>query len=182
MSKLARQRKGEQGSVLVIALIMVVLLTVIGISASRNTEIEIMIAGNERVAKENFYIAEAAASDAISDLEAANLKTNPPGWLIKKDTYLPADGRTAVALPASSGSGDLDEKIHEDANWDDALYSAQIPTLAGGNARCLAIELGQTKTGSLVMTSSKTYDFDVYGRSSLKNGQGLVKMGYRKAY
>lgn len=170
------KRQTEQGSVLVIALIMIVLLTIIGISGTRNTEIEILIAGNERVAKENFYVAEAASADAIIVMEETDLGNDPPDWLMIENTYVPHGG--GAALPAST-KGDIDEYIHEDANWTD-VYSTQVTALPG-TARCLAIELGETQSGSLVMTQTKTYDFDVYGRSALKKGQGLVLMGYRKA-
>jgi len=54
--------KNEDGFVLVIALIMMVLLTLLGISASTTTEIEIQIAGNERSHGIAFYAAEAAGA------------------------------------------------------------------------------------------------------------------------
>ena len=54
--------KNEDGFVLVIALIMMVLLTLLGISASTTTEIEMQIAGNERSHGIAFYAAEAAGA------------------------------------------------------------------------------------------------------------------------
>lgn len=54
--------KNEDGFVLVIALIIMVLLTLLGISASTTTEIEMQIAGNERSHGIAFYAAEAAGA------------------------------------------------------------------------------------------------------------------------
>ena len=54
--------KNEDGFVLVIALIMMGLLILLGISASTTTEIEIQIAGNERSHGIAFYAAEAAGA------------------------------------------------------------------------------------------------------------------------
>ena len=45
--------KNEDGSVLVLALIMLVLLTLIGISATTTSMLETRISGNERVYKQN---------------------------------------------------------------------------------------------------------------------------------
>lgn len=52
-------KSSEEGSILVVALVILVLLTVIGISASRTTNTELLIAGNEKLHKIAFYSAEA---------------------------------------------------------------------------------------------------------------------------
>jgi len=54
--------KNEDGFVLVIALIMMGLLILLGVSASTTTEIEMQIAGNERSHGIAFYAAEAAGA------------------------------------------------------------------------------------------------------------------------
>lgn len=60
MKSFSYQQKGEQGSVLVVALVMIILLSIIGISASRTTSTELLIAENEKSHKTAFYAAEAA--------------------------------------------------------------------------------------------------------------------------
>jgi len=51
-------KKDEQGSVLIVALLILVLLTVIGISATTTTDIETQIAGNQKFHKIAFYNAD----------------------------------------------------------------------------------------------------------------------------
>ncbi len=51
-------QENEDGSALVISLIMLVLLTLIGISASTTSEIELKISGNDKLHKMAFYTAE----------------------------------------------------------------------------------------------------------------------------
>ena len=51
-------QENEDGSALAIALMMVVLLTLIGVSASRTSEIELKISGNDKVHKMAFYASE----------------------------------------------------------------------------------------------------------------------------
>jgi type IV pilus assembly protein PilX len=175
------QRHQEEGSVLIVALIMLVLLTIIGISASRNTSIEMMIAGNERVAKENFYLAEAAAARGVVLLETSDLRNDPPSWLIGQD-FLPVGGGTTLPLPASSYEK-IDQHIHEDDNWT-AVYSYNLSSDGlDGDIKFLAYEKPTPPGQSLKATqASKAHDYVVYGRSEFKNGQGLVAMGYRKAF
>jgi Tfp pilus assembly protein PilX len=64
-------KANENGSVLVIALIMLVLLTVLGITATSTSNIELQIAGNERNYKRAFFIANAGIEHARSSLAAA---------------------------------------------------------------------------------------------------------------
>ncbi|MFZ0448652.1 MAG: pilus assembly PilX N-terminal domain-containing protein [Desulfatiglandaceae bacterium] len=53
-------RDREQGSVMVIALVVLALLTIIGIAASQLSESELGMAANWRLQKEAFYAAESA--------------------------------------------------------------------------------------------------------------------------
>ncbi len=165
----------QEGSVLVVALILLVLLTVIGISASRNTEIETMIAGNERINKQNFYIAEGAAMRAAQLMENNDFKTTPLSWVMDQQHR----NSSGDLLPAASYS-DLEDHIHEDENWADE-FSRSYPDL-DGDARYLSISLGVVQGGSLDMSKSKVYEFEIFGRSDYRGGKGLVALGYRKAY
>jgi len=61
--------KNEQGSVLVVALMILVLLTIIGISASTTSTIDIQIAGNEKFHKISFYAADGGTQAGIELLE-----------------------------------------------------------------------------------------------------------------
>jgi type IV pilus assembly protein PilX len=78
----------EDGSVLVIALIMLVLLTLLGISATSTSNIELQIANNEKNYKKAFYTANAAIEHARAYLTASMITYNsnrltqgqPPQW------------------------------------------------------------------------------------------------------
>lgn len=58
MKLLINHAKNEDGSVLIVALLILVFLTIIGISATTTTNIEIQIAGNEKFHKIAFYHAD----------------------------------------------------------------------------------------------------------------------------
>ena len=61
MSNIIFKDNKEQGSVVVIALMILVVLTLLGIMATRTATTDIRIAANEITYKKNFYIAEAGA-------------------------------------------------------------------------------------------------------------------------
>ncbi|MCK4417515.1 MAG: pilus assembly PilX N-terminal domain-containing protein [Candidatus Latescibacteria bacterium] len=59
MKSLARQLRNEEGSVIVVALMILVVLTIIGISATDTTTVELQIATNDKFHKIAFYNADA---------------------------------------------------------------------------------------------------------------------------
>ena len=69
MKEIISKLNNEEGSAIVIALIILVLLTMIGITASDNTVIELQIVRNEAIYRQNFYRAEAAVIEAAEILE-----------------------------------------------------------------------------------------------------------------
>lgn len=153
----------EQGSVLVIALILLVLLTLIGISASKNTETEIMIAGNERVFKQNFYLAEGAAMRAVQIMEGEDIDSLD--WVL-----------------SDTESNDIDDPL-TDVRWkqETSPQSFTLSDLPDG-PQIVGLSRGVMATSSWKMTSPKVYEFEVYGLSRSKGGEGFIQLGYRKAY
>ena len=61
--------KNEDGSVIVIAVVMLVLITLMGLSVTRLSDVDIQIAKNEREYVENFYVADSAWRDAVQWLD-----------------------------------------------------------------------------------------------------------------
>jgi hypothetical protein len=89
MHSLLIRRKNEKGNVTVIAFVLLTVLTLIGIFATRTSQIDLQTAYNEVPYKQNFYIAEGGMN-----LEAAELGKGSPSnvgihevnrdWLGKK--------------------------------------------------------------------------------------------------
>jgi hypothetical protein len=82
MRLFSNQLNNEMGSVLVVALLMLVFLTIIGISVTTTTDIEIQIAGNERFHKTAFFAAEAARGYVPGNTwlyDGSNLDPTGPG-------------------------------------------------------------------------------------------------------
>jgi len=62
----------ERGFVLVVSLMMLVILSLLGVFALNSTNIELMISGNDKVAKRSFYMAD-GGTQAGSELLEQNL-------------------------------------------------------------------------------------------------------------
>ena len=66
---LRKRENDEQGFILVVSLLILLVLTIIGIAANRNTTTELLIAGNDKVYKETFLNADGGAEVAQELLE-----------------------------------------------------------------------------------------------------------------
>jgi hypothetical protein len=158
----------EDGSVLVIALVMLALLTIMGISATTTSNIEIQIARNIEYYTQNLYMAEAAAMEAAQELENRNLQTNRPNYL--KPTW-----PNANALVDKAGS------IPNGAYWTVNADPSDDPGLDDFTQK-LASSEGIVGGSSLDMGKSSVYGYTVFGRSESNNSVVIVELGYRKAY
>lgn len=153
--------RNESGSVMVLALIMLALLTLLGIAATTTSTIEIQVARNERLYKENFYRAEAAVME-----NAQRIKDGGPE--MKNSSNFPAWLHIESNLP------DPDD-ITGPSNWTDASSQVSIDP----NTRLLTVFEGLI--GSLDMDKpTKVYSYSIYGRCLRNNGLVMIRAGYRK--
>ncbi|MGL1931576.1 MAG: PilX N-terminal domain-containing pilus assembly protein [Desulfotalea sp.] len=165
---------GQEGFVLVIALLVIVVLTVIGVSATRNTAIELQIAGNDRIYAGNFYRSEAKVFEAgqrLANAKAADLNSNQLD--IDGDGTLDGVNNGLVAKADIAGSYDPDEV--------NLVNYLETYGNTNGADRFLAVNLG--KVGSIKMNNGTSmYAFDVYGQSVTGNSSKIIKIGYLKAF
>jgi len=114
--------KNENGSVVVLALIMLVLLTLLGMAVTRTSSIEVQIASNDQQAVDCLYKAESADHWAIELINT---------WMT--NTFLTTDAGTAKAT-----SPDLDNDGTPETNTDidsDGIsdFLMEIRCIEGGN-------------------------------------------------
>ena len=72
----ARLRSGERGSAYVIALLVLVVLSIVGLSLAAVTQTEIQLGGNERTIQRTFYGAESGVGLSISRVLTVNQSTD----------------------------------------------------------------------------------------------------------
>jgi len=168
MKRMISNLNNEEGSAIVIALIILVLLTMIGITATDNTVIELQIVRNEAIYKQNFYRAESAVVELGQIMEDNDLLA----------TY---DWLTGSATA-------LDMEVVGNWNWAVGGNSQLSNNMDAGDGNNItaqaAISHGVAGGGSLDITSTNLYDYSVYGLfdSTVGQGRSLIMMGYRKRF
>jgi hypothetical protein len=168
--------EGEEGSVLVIAMIMLALLTIIGISATNTSTIEVQIAANDRFYKQNLCVAEGACMECIQRMENGGeemkeMTSTRDVWLIDESNF----NRSGVSVPGADNITDSD-------NWRDTGTGQSCEdAMLDPNSRFMAFYGGIAEGSSLDMTKSTVYEYRVFGRSTRNDGLVIIGVGYRKA-
>ena len=158
----------EKGSVLVLALLLLAVLTVVGLSSINMSVTEYKIVGNERVYQNNFYRAESAALEAAKRLDLIDVEVlrgkNFSGypWLNTQDDVATEDGDDGLA----------DTSNWEESNSDDASVL--------DNTKFAVVEKGIAKGTSLDVTQgSNVYEYVVRGYAHDNGGRVLIEIGYK---
>ena len=159
----------ENGAVIIfIAMLLLALLSIISIAASNTSNVEVLIAGNEYGYKQNFYLAEGAAMEAVDKLEAiSDPFETPVVWL---ETVLRSVGNDNLheywgKLQIEDPPGAVPEPSSADRKSTHFIAGAE--GIVGG--------------ASLGMDSPSVHGFTVYGRC-VNNGVVSIQVGYRKAF
>ena len=131
--------RNESGSVLIMVIMMLALLTIVGLTASRNSSVEVMIANNAIYHQRTFYAAESGLVHGVNLLEqpfaSANALRALAGATLDWDFALNGSIATAAQDPLENGTPGYDtdrDGIRDGAIWidqasiDRARYSISI--------------------------------------------------------
>jgi hypothetical protein len=160
--------KNDDGAMMIILSVMVLaLLTIISISALKTANTEVKIAANEYMHQHNFYHAEAAAIEAVDQLEALEeISEGSINWMMTRTGITNFDDQVFSFWKAEKEPGDA------------------IPngaSLGRGHAEWMAVHHGALSGSSLDMSKPTKHVFSIYGKSSNK-GLVMIRLGYTKAY
>jgi len=159
--------KNENGALMILITVMLlVLLTVISIAASRTANVETKIAANEYAYQNCFYNAEGAIMQAVDLLDTTvNPRVSLPAWMgsdsaeINDTTvfsYWEEEAGTGGVVPASSKVDETDSEF-------------------------MAVHLGVLPGSSLAMSKPTKHSFSIYGRCE-NDGMVMLSVGYADAY
>jgi len=163
--------KNNQGSILILMTIMLLMLvTIISFASLRTASTEIQIAGNEYGYQRNFYRAEGAAIEAVDRLE---MSTSPESAGF---SWLSFDPRTIDDTTVFSTA-----YWTEDASKDSSAARGRASSLDPATTGYLAVHQGVLAGNSLDMSKPTKHTFSIYGRC-MQKGTTIIKVGYAKAY
>ena len=153
----------EEGSVLLLALVLLVLITIAGLGALTSTTTEIQIAGNDRCFKQNLTRAESAIYEVAQ---------------VMKNETTPLTNLIPSASPLTWLHTDAFDPLT--STWDYAVNAVHSAHFADNRSGYTSTYGGVAPGASLDMSSSSTMrQFEIYGRSELCNGLVDVIAGYR---
>ena len=174
--------KNEDGAIMIAALLILVLLTIIGISSNNISKTEVKIATHELIHQRNFYRAEGATLIAIKEMETSiaameeklsDPYVDTPYWLW---TGLETKFTNDMALESEfwEGNNYTEEATPPQASeLSDSLSDTRYFVVHGGIAPGEGLEMGTTKI----------HRFGIYGRcESPKRGSTTIEIGYLKAF
>lgn len=158
--------RNQDGNAIVIAMMILVLLTIIGTSATRNTTVELQVVRNDLVHREQLYRAESAA------IEGSQWLQNAP--ISNLEDY-------AARPEMSQNDLDLTTLNLNDGTW---LRSDSDPIGTGTIITGYRIvdETGPVDLGS----ATNLHIYTVYGlfdqTGGMNRGQVLIAIGYKRRF
>lgn len=192
---------GQEGFVLVFAMVTMLIVLVMGIFASQMSTIGNMIVGVERIYKENFYQAEGTAMEAAETCETASnvqmsvadnatTAANLPGLVSRQDLVA-----ESIPTPATGTDGlPTTQDVKNSPEWKEPILAGISRTvepvwsttvgspLANSNERYLVVYIGVPPEESLKSSGSKIHQYFIYGQSQANNSDLTIRLDYRKAF
>ena len=140
---------------MIVALALLMLLTLIGISATTTSMIEIQISGAKKTYTDHLFQAEGAAMECVQFME-----DNPTDT-----TYL--------------NDKEIDDVDDDDIRnlFTSPLKSSATPSIGTGYAA-----VHQGVVGSMKMGQPNLHGYTVYGWHDTPQGQVIIELGYRRAF
>ncbi len=167
MKNMTLNVRNDRGAVMMlVSLMLVALLTIIGIAASRTASTEVTIAGNEYLYQRAFYRAEGAVMEVVHRLEnGGNPAAALPQWMDRDDTHINEDTV-------------FDYWNDDDSNSEVVPHSAVIDNK---RTSFLAVHYTTGSGNSLDMSKPTKHTFSIYGRCK-DRGEVILKIGYSIVY
>ena len=162
----------ENGSAIVLALVILAVLTIIGISASTTSTVELKIVRNEKIHTQNFYYAEAGVYEGAQRIEQ---ESNPEVQLIAATTGYDWLNDNAVDFSTSAAwlnLGPASGNVNDNSD----------PSLIDPNASFATNFKGVRRGGSVDIGSPRMYEYSVFGLSQWNGGQSIIEIGYLKKF
>jgi Tfp pilus assembly protein PilX len=161
--------KNEEGSAIVVAVMILMVVTIIGVSSTNTTTVELQIVRNDGIYKQNLYLAEAAAQEGIqriwnlSRTDPFRLERQAPAWLNNIDDF----DLTNPGTWDNDGAGG-DDNAEVSSTDADAILAVTDRIAEGGSLD--------------ISSETNAHQFAVFGIGNRNNGRVFIEIGYRERF
>jgi len=150
------------------SMMLLMLLTIISIAASKTARIEVSIAGNEYLYHHNFYCAEGAVIETIDRMEALpSVDVDVIDWLMHETDEVANDSNLYG--------------YWNDVDREDGDASPEDATVCAEDTEFMTVHHGVLAGSSLDMSRPTKHAYSIYGYSR-NRGSVMIKAGYTKAF
>lgn len=186
-----KPQKNEDGFVVVLALVLLVLLTVLGLSAITDSTIEVQIADNMKLNKQALYEADSGVEVGIEMLEqniacpsgfaSDNLAIGPIVTVVNKDFWLQTDDSfatlTLLTHYPTDSNRDISIDTDDSAPHTDLSIWGSTEFSTGG---ALQMAAGYEGLGKGAAAGGASLVYEIYARRyGIKNSQAVVHARFR---
>ncbi len=158
----------EEGSVLLVTVLILVLLTLIGISAISTANIETSIAGNEKVYKQNFYMADGSLREAVQRIQN---ETIPDQLRASTTSHKWINSCVDIDKTSWDNSGQAGVTVNSSSSGIGGRFEVFDGGVATGNS-----------ASSIKLTSRSVHEYIVYGESAANNAKIVIEAGFKKRF
>lgn len=159
-------KNNEEGSAIILAVLILAVLTILGVSSTNTSITELQIVRNERIYQQNFYQAESATMIGAQKLEDVD----------SLDTAL-----AQTWCKKSTDDDDYDDDDPNDTDDPEGWADADPDDNLGIDATVSVIWKGRDPTSSLDMAPDSTSKFiyETRGYGKANGGRVLIEIGYK---
>ncbi len=176
--------RNENGSTILIAMIILLLLTIIGISATNTTQIELKIAGNEKIYRQNMNLAEAAVNVGVQRISELSGEADGEQLqeLVAATSSLDWMNGSTVASTYFTVSSNWQYLVAEKtADNDDTTDNSQVLPSNINNNCWYAVQYKGKQPGSSLKSGDVSINlYSIYGLSQNNGGEVLITVGSKK--
>ena len=175
----------EEGTAIITALLILLMLTFVAISSTDTTVSEKAVVRSEAIFEKDFYLAESAALEGAQKIEN---ETTPDELLPALLTAGANNENLLVEEDADAPDNDR-EQLADDVDFSGSIEDAEIQAIMetaevdSSTYRRVVLKSGSSTSGSsLAMGQSRLYDYMSYGYSTANGGRAMIKIGYKKRF
>jgi hypothetical protein len=174
----------ENGTAIVAALLILLLLTFVAITATDTTITEKAAVRSEAIFEQDFYLAESAALEGIQKME----NQDDPEELLAPLIESGAENEGLLASEDTSAEeGDDKDQVATDVDGDtviedDEIAASMDPSELDADTYRMVVQRPIASGSSLGMGSSRLYEYTSYGYSMANDGRAMINIGYKKRF
>jgi hypothetical protein len=172
----------EEGVAIISVLLILMLLTFIGITATKTTTNEKKMVRSEAIFERDFFLAESAAMEGVQKM--ANESTPEELLAPLISTGANNEGLLVSADPREPENDlkNLDADSDNQVDKNDFTVTSESEIDPNNLTFRRVVQLPIASGDSLALGASRIYSYASYGYSENSGGRAMIKVGYRKRF